>query len=75
MHRILVVYGTTHGQTAKIARAIGETLSARHFDVDVAEAPTAFRPDAYAGIVVAASVHAGRYQQGLRRWVRPTRPH
>ena len=71
MTQILIVYGSTHGHTGKIARAMAETLRAGGAIVDVAPAA---RPDpdpaAYDGIVVAASVHGGRFQRAVRRWVR-----
>jgi len=34
--RVLVAYATRKGSTAEIAEAVGETLRARGFDVDVA---------------------------------------
>ena len=71
MSRILVLYGTTDGQTAKIARALGDTLREQGAAVDVVDAGTASpRPDEYTGVVVAASLHAGGYQRTVRRWVR-----
>ena len=70
MTRTLIVYGTNHGQAGKIAQAIADTLKSRNIDVEIAQAPTAFRPDEYAGVVVVASVHAGHYQPAVRNWVR-----
>jgi menaquinone-dependent protoporphyrinogen oxidase len=71
MSRILVLYGTTDGHTANIARAIGSTLRAQGTYVDIIEAGSALaRPDDYSGIVIAASVHAGGYQRAVKRWVR-----
>jgi menaquinone-dependent protoporphyrinogen oxidase len=70
MPRILVVFGTNTGHTARIAKAIGETLRARSFEVDVVEAGATMRAEDYAGVVVAASVRAGRYQRAVRRWAR-----
>lgn len=71
MSRILVLYGTTDGQTAKIAGALGNTLRTHGFEVDVVEADRdAPAPDVYEGIIVAASLHAGAYQRSVRRWVR-----
>jgi menaquinone-dependent protoporphyrinogen oxidase len=68
--RILVVYGTTDGQTRKIASAIGNALRSDGCEVDVVDA-AAKSPDvdAYAGVIVAASVHAGGYQRPVLRWV------
>ena len=71
MPRILVVYGTTDGHTAKVAGAISETLhrTGAVVDVHAADDP-APAPDEYDAIVVAASVHAGRYQKPIEHWVR-----
>ena len=71
MNRILVFYGTTTGHTAKIARSIGDTLRRQGASVDVIEANGEWpEPEDYAAVVVAASVHGGKYQRQVRRWVR-----
>ena len=71
MIRILIVYGTTHGQTAKIANAVSQALRSRAATVDVVPAGRATcRPHGYDAVIVAASVHAGTYQKPVRRWVR-----
>lgn len=71
MDRILVIYGTTHGQAAKVAQAIGGELGQVGMHAEVAEASDlAPAPDAYDGVIVIGSVHAGGYQRNLRRWVR-----
>ena len=71
MARILVVYGTTEGHTAKVAGAISETLHGTGATVDVRAADDpAPAPDGYDAVIVAASVHAGRYQKPVRRWAR-----
>jgi len=70
MARILILYGTTDGHTVRIAESIRDTLLARGDQVDVVEAGrTGPNPADYAGIVVAASVHGGRYQRRVRSWV------
>src|SRR6476469_6081287 len=70
MSRILVLYGTTDGHTAKVARFLGHTLRAGGVLADVIDASTAGPyPDAYDAVIVAASVHAGGYQRTVRRWV------
>ena len=69
MSRILVLYGTTDGQTAKIADALGNALRMQGSDVDVVQARRdAPAPDGYAGIIVAASLHGGKYQRPVRKW-------
>ena len=73
MSRLLVLYGTTDGQTAKIAQAIAATWRARGANVDVVQAGKEAkdpRPQDYDGIVVAASVHLGGYQRAVRSWVK-----
>lgn len=71
MKRILVLYGTTEGHTEMIATAIGNTLTNRGFDVNIIQAGTIDpRPTDYDGIIVAASVHRGRYHEAMARWIR-----
>ena len=71
MPRILVVYGTTEGHTAKVAGAIAEALHRVGAVVDVtAGGEVAPAPDGYDAVIVAASVHAGRYQRSVEQWVR-----
>jgi menaquinone-dependent protoporphyrinogen oxidase len=75
MPRILVVYGTTDGQTAKVADAMAGTLRQGGHVVDVhAAAEPAPSPDGYDAVIVSASVHAGGYQRVVRRWVRTHQP-
>ena len=70
MARVLVLYGTTDGHTARVSHAMGETLRAMGLEADVIDAARGRpRPDDYDGIVVAASVHAGGYQRPVRRWL------
>jgi len=71
MPRILVLYGTTEGQTRKIAEVLATEMRVRGADVDLADAAVD-RPvaSAYAAVVVAASVHAGGYQRSVGRWLR-----
>ena len=69
--RILIVYGTTDGQTAKVAAAMAGAMRSTEVDVDVANAEAPWDPDPadYGGVIVAASVHAGSYQRAVLRWV------
>ena len=71
MARILVIYGTTEGHTEQIATAIDNALTASGFDVHTIQAGTLDpRPADYDGIIVSASVHGGRYQKPVARWIR-----
>jgi menaquinone-dependent protoporphyrinogen oxidase len=72
MTRVLVVYGTTDGHTAKVAGAIAGTLRSRAaVVVDVHKiGRTHCLPDGYDGVIIAAPVRGGKYQKSIRRWVR-----
>jgi menaquinone-dependent protoporphyrinogen oxidase len=64
MPRILIVYGSTDGHTAKIARYLAGELRG-----EAAEASSAPDPAPYDGVIVAASVHIGDFQKSVRQWV------
>jgi menaquinone-dependent protoporphyrinogen oxidase len=70
MPRVLIIYGTTDGHTHAIADAIGRSLRLGGVQADVAEAG-GLKPSArdYSAVIVAASVHAGKYQRGVVEWV------
>ena len=72
MSRILIVYGTTSGHTAKVATALAQTLRERGSIVDVINAASRSwpSPSGYNAVIVAASVHGGRFQRSIARWVR-----
>lgn len=73
MSTILIVYGTAYGQTERVARRIGSTLTDSGYAVTIlkgdrlAPNPTL---GAYDGFVVAGSVRVGRYQPYLTAFVR-----
>jgi len=70
MARILIVFGTTDGHTLKVASALGDELRARGAAVVVREPQrTDPSPDGFDGVLVAASVHAGKYQPAVTAWV------
>jgi len=74
--RILVVYGTNDGQTRKIARFVSERFARQGHQVvtaDVSEAPALPDPRRFEAVLVAASVHLGRYQAPVIRFVREQR--
>ena len=72
MSKIAVLYGTTEGQTAKIAEHIaalvrthGHTADLRH----IAELEDDFDLTGYDGVIVGASIHEGHHQRYVTRWV------
>lgn len=70
---VLIIYGTTEGQTAKIARRIGYELEARGILADTLDAryaPAALTLAGYDGVIVGASMHVGGFQHSIRTFVR-----
>ncbi len=66
MLRVLVLYGTSEGHTAKIAEAMSNALNGIGIDTDVIEAGTVDPAIAgYSAVIVAGSVHAGSFQKSL----------
>jgi menaquinone-dependent protoporphyrinogen oxidase len=71
MAKFLIVFGTTDGHTRKIADALAAAIRQPGVVVRVVEAGKPdVSPAGFDGIIVAASVHAGGYQRGVRRWLR-----
>ena len=75
MPRLLVLFGTTDGHTAKVADFLGRELRALGATVDVIDAATGSpKAQDYDGVIVAASVHIGDYQRPVVKWVRAHAP-
>ena len=71
--RILIVYGTSYGQTAKIAARIGKTLTSIGHQVTLADAkalPAGLSVKAFDGVIAGASVIVGGHQKSVERFVR-----
>ena len=75
MSKILIAYGTTEGQTAKIADHLAEVIRAQGHDVFPMnierEAPA---PAGYQAVILGASVHKGKHQRWVVDYVRRNRP-
>ncbi|HKL28803.1 MAG TPA: flavodoxin domain-containing protein [Natrialbaceae archaeon] len=72
MSRVLVYYGTTEGQTEKVATRIADVLRGREFEVDLLhgkDVPDGFTLEGYDGTVVGASVHVGKHQDYVVEFV------
>lgn len=77
MAKVMIVYGTTEGQTAKVASVIGEELTRQGHQVDLFDSgkiPRSVSPRDYDLVVAGGSVHMGVYQKSLRRWVQEHAP-
>lgn len=73
MCKILVVYGSTYGQTERVARRIAGILKDAGHVVETHrgdELPDALPLGDYDGFLVAASVLMGHHQKYIRDWVR-----
>ena len=73
MSQILIVFGTTQGQTRKIAEVIAAELRSMQHSVDFFESSIIspnINLEKYDAIVVGASVHAGGFQKGIKNWVK-----
>jgi menaquinone-dependent protoporphyrinogen oxidase len=71
--KVLIVYGTTDGMTARIAERMAQTLCRGAHAVEVVSAavpPAGLDPGAFDAILVGASLHAGGYQRAARRFVK-----
>jgi len=74
--QVLLVYGTTDGHTQKIAGFVADRLGRHGHQVVVANAGDGRPfpdPRIFDAILVAASVHLGRYQPAVIRFVRERR--
>jgi menaquinone-dependent protoporphyrinogen oxidase len=73
MKSVLVVYGTTDGQTRKVAEFIADALKAAHVHVDLVDSASegaALVQPVYAAAIVCGSLHEHRFQASLRRFVK-----
>ena len=69
--KILVLYATMEGQTAKIAERIAEVLRNKGHQVTTQSAehlPARFNIDAFEAAVIGGSIHMGRYPGYLKKF-------
>ncbi|MGZ8468362.1 MAG: flavodoxin domain-containing protein [Gemmatirosa sp.] len=74
--RMLIVYGTADGQTAKVARYIAEVLTSAETTVTLADAarlPRGLAPQDFDGVIVGSAVRYDRHQRSVGRFVRAHR--
>src|SRR6185369_6661471 len=68
--RILIVYGTTEGQTRKIARFMEDVLQEAGHKVSIADAsdePPS--PSGYDAILIGSSIHIGKYHTAVTHYI------
>lgn len=70
MKQLLVVYGTTEGQTAKIAASIADVARELGLEATARHAPDVDDADLHCdAVIVGGSLHEGRYQRTIRDFV------
>ena len=73
MKSVLVVYGTTEGQTRKVAEFMASALKGRGVEIDLVDSAAervALAEPIYGTAIVCGSLHLRRYQTSLLRFVR-----
>jgi menaquinone-dependent protoporphyrinogen oxidase len=60
-NRVLIAYATYAGSTVEVAAAIGETLGARGFSVDVKPIQDELQVDGYQAVLIGSAVHHGHW--------------
>src|SRR5215208_1971713 len=75
MMRVLIAYGTTEGQTARISEYLADVIrdhghEAHAVDIKGSGAP---EPDDYDAAIVGASIHMGKHEGYVRDYVRENR--
>jgi menaquinone-dependent protoporphyrinogen oxidase len=71
MRRILLLYASTHGHTAKIAARIAAALEDDGATVDLRQLhgnKPQPAPQDYDAVILGASIHAGHHQRALVKW-------
>jgi menaquinone-dependent protoporphyrinogen oxidase len=73
MPRVLILYATTHGHTARVAAHLAAVLGTAGVATQrhrLGAHPGDISPSGFDGVVVAGSVHHGRHQHDVVEWVR-----
>lgn len=73
MPRVLLLYATVEGQTARIAERIARTLREKGHSIEMLPADAAqpdLDPAAYDAVMVGASIHYGHHPAYLRKLIR-----
>jgi menaquinone-dependent protoporphyrinogen oxidase len=69
MNKILVTYATRAGSTAEIAAAIGETLAARGFSVDVKPVARVASLDGYQAALLGSAIRMGSWLPEMVKFI------
>jgi menaquinone-dependent protoporphyrinogen oxidase len=72
MPNLLILYGSTHGHTGKIAERVAKAARERGADAHVHDVGSGHdpMPADYDAVIVGASIHGGHYQRAISQWVK-----
>jgi len=75
MAKILIGYGTTEGQTARIADHLAQAIRSHDFEADAVNLKQSrdVALDGYDGVIVGGSIHMGKHQEEVADFVRMNR--
>lgn len=68
--RVLIVYATHEGQTAKIAHEMAGSLRSKGHRVDAVRVHDAPEPDGYELVIVGSPIHLGKHDAVIADWVK-----
>ena len=75
--KILIVYGTKEGQTAKIAEELGKQFRESGYKTNIINAkgiPKEFSFQGVNGVLIGSSVHMGSYSSDVSNFIRQYKP-
>ena len=75
MTKIMIGYGTTEGQTARIADQLADGMRSHGFEVDAVDLTQSsnVQLDGYEAVIVGGSIHMGKHQEEVADFVRKNR--
>jgi menaquinone-dependent protoporphyrinogen oxidase len=75
MMKVLIAYGTSEGQTARIVECLADVIRSHGYEVHSADIKRSGAPelDGYDAVIVGASVHLGTHQGYVQQFVRKSR--
>jgi len=69
--KLLIVYGTTEGQTRKICEFLRQEAKKTGHEVTLNDSTkTHLYPEGFDAVIIGASVHAGKYQSSIEHYVK-----
>jgi menaquinone-dependent protoporphyrinogen oxidase len=69
--KLLILYGTTEGQTRKIAHFVEDVAQERECIVTLCDsANELFNPNGFDAVIIASSIHMGKYQAAVAEFAK-----